>query len=285
MLKLILDAYFLSLTASLSLGIAFPDIAEQLFSYGKSLGKEESHDRSYGFVYRMITFRVPKRWFWHFYAVGTVFNAALIWCNASFWNILFETHLVRRLAESLFLEQHSSESKILLGHYIVGITFYIATSLSINLSTASEGVVAPLLCVVAQVCQFQCHQTLAALRAETALDSTYSLPCEGWFSQSSSPHYFFEVILYSALFLGCGCSETMFYCLLWVTSNLTITAKQTHAWYLQHFSSDASAVKVIRGRNVLVTSWSLVVAVIMLALYSWSGVALDKWMGSVRVNE
>lgn len=124
-------------------------------------------------------------------------------------------------------------------------------------------VAALLLFVWASYHQFRCHRILACLRQkhqhshhnpQKPLPSLqqhtqdYGLPDGDWFTHVSSPHYFAEVLIYGALLLvECGTSMTSALWLPWtfVVGILTLSARQTHTWYLDKFEDYPESRKII----------------------------------------
>ena len=122
-------------------------------------------------------------------------------------------------------------------------------------------------CIFFQYQQHRHHLLLANLRARdrSASDPEYSIPIGGWFRFVSCPHYLSEIMIYFTLAkLGAedDGSETMlglnyvgphsdlvhdilsalnqkrrWVLLIWVATNLSISAYHTHEWYRRHFRS------------------------------------------------
>jgi 3-oxo-5-alpha-steroid 4-dehydrogenase 3 len=85
--------------------------------------------------------------------------------------------------------------------------------------------------------QYQCHTILGKLTARTADGrKIYKIPHGDWFNHVSSPHYLAEILIYIALFLAMkGQSFRWILVLIFVVSNLTLGAQNTHLWYKQKF--------------------------------------------------
>ncbi|KAJ3375398.1 3-oxo-5-alpha-steroid 4-dehydrogenase [Allomyces arbusculus] len=62
----------------------------------------------------------------------------------------------------------------------------------------------------------------------------YLLPTRGLFKNVTCPHYFFEICIYACLALMVPNATTMWWCLLWVAANLTISAAESHAYYVKY---------------------------------------------------
>ncbi len=85
--------------------------------------------------------------------------------------------------------------------------------------------------VWAQYHQWQCHRILARLRA-----TGYGIPTGGWFEGLTMPHYWAEVLIYVSVVLvqprHALCGWLM---MVWVASNLSISATRSHEWYQHTF--------------------------------------------------
>lgn len=108
-------------------------------------------------------FTVPHSWFTHFYVVSTcsalfwttVLSTDLIWDSGTVWSeyednvshtpnywhykargcvLLMLLHSVRRLYECVHLSK-PSRSRMWIGHYLVGIAFYLVTNIAIWVDT------------------------------------------------------------------------------------------------------------------------------------------------------
>jgi hypothetical protein len=74
-------------------------------------------------------------------------------------------------------------------------------------------------------------------RRNSASDATptpYRLPQRGLFRHVTCPHYFFEILIYLCLLWMCHGEKIMMWCFLWVFTNLTVSAGQSHAYYRAH---------------------------------------------------
>jgi len=114
-------------------------------------------------------------------------------------------------------------------------------------------------CLYFQYQQYRNHVLLANLRSRTKKSETYSIPTGGWFEYISCPHYFSEIMIYvifAILMHGnttdlteeWNSTQTLFgdaittlhlyknwTLLLWVTTNLSISANRNHQWYINNF--------------------------------------------------
>jgi len=102
-------------------------------------------------------------------------------------------------------------------------------------------VAATLVYLFAAISQYQCHKHLAGLKK-------YSLPNRGAFRFLICPHYTYECLLYLAMAVagapkGAACNITLICGLLFVVTNLGVTAGTTRKWYMEKFGSDAVKTK------------------------------------------
>lgn len=112
-------------------------------------------------------------------------------------------------------------------------------------------------CLYFQYQQYRHHVLLADLRRKTKKFETYSIPIGGWFEYISCPHYFSEIMIYvsfAILVHGNATNVTEQWkdtqsimirdaiatlstriLLVWVTTNLSISANRTHQWYNDNY--------------------------------------------------
>jgi 3-oxo-5-alpha-steroid 4-dehydrogenase 3 len=105
-------------------------------------------------------------------------------------------------------------------------------------------------CLWAQYQQYRHHCLLARLRfsrdaVDTELD--YNIPTKGWFRVISCPHYLAEIFIYIsfALVLCSDKSHGLRHyqpvtLVVWVASNLSVSAIRSHDWYLLQFPDYAA---------------------------------------------
>ncbi|AMD19994.1 HCL157Cp [Eremothecium sinecaudum] len=213
----------------------------QMLRYGKAL---PANDNSSGnkAVKWFFGLKVPHNYFTHFYANGLVLsliNAFLFPSQLLVW--LLVIHTVRRLAECLLCTNWGSNSQIHVAHYLVGLWFYTTLNLSIYLGLADSTeltirgemhtvkLIAVLLFAV-----FSFDQSFNHLHLSTLVK--YSLPTRGLFKWIACAHYFDELMIYISLFivnkntrLATGMS------VIWVISNLGVSAVQTKSYYESKF--------------------------------------------------
>lgn len=88
---------------------------------------------------------------------------------------------------------------------------------------------------MAWLMQYQCHRYLAGLKK-------YSLPEDGLFRYLVCPHYTCECLLYLSLAIvaapeGQWCNQTLACAVLFISTNLGVTANGTKVWYGERFGS------------------------------------------------
>ena len=251
------SCYYVILTLAATICVCVPQISLQVTRSGK-LDTETKDQPLPAWIQhtplRYLFIAVPKRWFAHFYVAGFGINSLILLLKypGSVVSLLYQLHLGRRVFESFYIERHSN-AKMLLAHYLIGITFYFVTTFNLVVSPVNEDVIYLLIGIAffmaGQWIQHDAHQTLAALRSsETAQE--YALPMRSWFQHSSSPHYFAEMLIYAGICMSTWNLGT-FLCLIWVVINLGIMAHRSHTYYLQTFT-DPKSQKLLRKRAVLI---------------------------------
>lgn len=210
---------------------------------------------------RLATLTVPHAWFTHFYVVSTALAAFRILLKpyltrqgTACSNFIFHQSL-RRLFECLVLHR-TSTSRMWVGHYAIGLAFYVVTNLAVFLegidwdswqsgpvtkispeidmgpSRAAETILSVILAVTMML-QFSQHQYLANLKK-------YTLPDQGTFAYVVAPHYTSECFMYLAVAILANGSPsvvnwTMFCAFIFVLVNLGVTAQGTYHWLLGKF--------------------------------------------------
>jgi 3-oxo-5-alpha-steroid 4-dehydrogenase 3 len=189
-------------------------------------------------------FLIQKKFFLHFYGCGLL-SFAVLYLGASFAAptmdqnpslshsttlVLLVIHLSRRFYECVYVHRWTSQSKMHLAGYLVGIMHYIllpfvfvsvpcsqvaVSSLHVRDSESSSSrnwiiTAASLFCLWAQYQQYRHHCLLARLRSPNNDNNTlksksdaksktvYSLPVGGWFRFVTCPHYLAEILIYFA---------------------------------------------------------------------------------------
>jgi 3-oxo-5-alpha-steroid 4-dehydrogenase 3 len=243
-IPILLSSYYIGLSIAV-LGVTTTATFRRHFlAYGKL--RQPSNNRT--LLDRLGQLTVPKRRFRDFYLVGWIWHTLL--CLATCYNqmpslstrqwivaSLFSVQLARRFYECQWIEKPSPQSRIHVGHYLVGISYYFITSLSIwyHGSICLNGsfyiLIGIGLFIYASLHQHQCHCILAKLRDQPKHAHTYHIPFGDWFEYVSSPHYFAELLIYTSLALILGLPQVWFSTFLWILVNLGTTAHRTHQWY------------------------------------------------------
>lgn len=131
--------------------------------------------------------------------------------------------------------------------------------------SATQMALGSLLCCYGQAQQYIHHKILSDLRKGDTVSfrAQYSIPRGRWFNTVSSPHYLAEILIYVAfaimlhpLHTKLTLCDTLFHpnshptsyafglqrykhliLCLWVATNLTVSARSSHSWYLHRFGS------------------------------------------------
>ena len=217
---------------------------------------------------------VPKSWFLHFYLVGFIVTLLVLTITVeqstmfymyeptkstlrwTLTQILLLLHLLRRCYECYYVHQYDSSRMHLVG-YSIGLLHYSilpwnflrhlpqrdtfdSTSVPTITTTTTSGfriVLAVCLGWLGQYQQYRHHVLLAHLRTTKTTDDRYSIPHGGWFQYVGCPHYLAEILIYVGFFLLMPSIQT-FALLVWVISNLTVSAWNSHQWYCRTFGHD-----------------------------------------------
>ncbi|ORY14925.1 3-oxo-5-alpha-steroid 4-dehydrogenase-domain-containing protein, partial [Clohesyomyces aquaticus] len=214
--------------------------------------------------------RVPHSYFAHFYLTSvacSIFWGYWLWPTLTsesgekvraVW-LLMLLQGSRRLWES-YRYSTKSKSQMWIGHYFLGLLFYLAVNVAIWIEIADEQpdawytykLVAFIIpCYYAHGIQHVCHSYLFRLRTENE-GPTYKLPSDHIFSSLICPHYTMEVLIYVCMSLlgaptGRYINWTLAAAALFVAVNLGVTASGTKAWYVEQFGEEK-----IRGRRVMI---------------------------------
>src|SRR5271155_2698533 len=152
-----LRIYFVATSASVLIARNVPVLRRTFIPYGKTRTGKQTTSNS--LLRSLAEITVPKYWFWHYYLVSVLLsgfwgtqlaicstrgsrNCIFLWLPAldgrSF--ILWAMMAVqggRRFYESICI-QKSSSAKMWVGHYAVGVMFYIAMSLTVFAETSER---------------------------------------------------------------------------------------------------------------------------------------------------
>ena len=188
----------------------------------------------------------------------TVDQIALTWA-------LMTIQGIRRLIESIMLTKPSASS-MWFAHWLLGIAFYLAFGVSTWIEGAStilhnasvysritwsapslKTMIGIPIFLLASGIQHDCHAYLASL-------PKYSLPMHPIFQVIICPHYFTECLIYLSLAIigapsGNLLNRTIFSAVIFVTTNLAVTASTSKDWYERKFGEEkvADRWKMIPG--------------------------------------
>uniref|UniRef100_A0A3B5LPU6 Polyprenal reductase n=1 Tax=Xiphophorus couchianus TaxID=32473 RepID=A0A3B5LPU6_9TELE len=240
---------------------------QDLIRYGKT--KQKLHRAQW-----LRVFDVPKRWFWHFYAISICWNIFLLLFSSLLGvfiscpiladggllsaapqlstvlvQLLLCVHSLRRLLECLFVSVFSDGAMHLV-QYLFGLGYYIVLGLTVlcsdrpgTLLSRSDWICAAgfALFIAASLLQHQSIVLLAGLRkgksgrVETL---AHRVPEGGWFELVSCPHYFAELLIYVSLgFALGGFSFTWWLVVLYVLFNQALAGQLCHDLYVSKYES------------------------------------------------
>ena len=178
------------------------------------------------------------------------------------WLLMF-LHGVRRFYETVFIQKARS-ARMWIGHYLVGCAFYSVMSITVFIEGLKRptGILATKVSLIteitlrqsifdsidryslsaialfisASIWQYHVHSTLASLRAPETRKVTYLAPPSSnlSFQLFLTPHYTAEILIYLALTLQLR-NWTIFCALIWVVTNLSVSAGETRVWARSKF--------------------------------------------------
>lgn len=302
--RVLLQAFYLLASVALLFVYLTPVLNKRFLAYGARdaaeppRGKQdsstnlESQTKAAGMnllLDRIANLKVPHRWFIHFYVVSVLSSA--LWAHqiitqgqlycfvASFapasddpnpcirvvgcWALL-AIQGMRRLYECL--RQPQGSSTMWVGHYVMGIAFYLATSIAIwieglpalkafhalgndcNVTYKASKEPVAVSDLIANAVIFGCFMDQHVLHTHLASLKKYTLPTHPTFQWIVAPHYTCECLIYLALaFLsrpsGYYLNHTMAAALVFVVINLGISADGTKKWMQTKFGNGSVAKK------------------------------------------
>lgn len=194
--------------------------------------------------------QVPHNWFTHFYIISV--SCSIFWgWKLRIWEAHGQLQIVwglmllqgvRRMLES-YTYTSTSKSQMWFVHWLLGLAFYWSMNMSIwiegpaqNPPTWMNAVLVPAV-LTAHVLQHSYHAYLYRLRIE---NKGYQLPSHPLFPNLVCPHYTCETAIYVCLsFLAAPqnglVSWTVFCGMIFVATNLGVTAIGTKKWYAEKF--------------------------------------------------
>ncbi|CAI0392906.1 unnamed protein product, partial [Linum tenue] len=189
---------------------------------------------------------------WHKSHSGTAKHRYKVWVSV-FLLLLMETHVLRRLYETIYVLNYSPSARMHILGYLTGLFFYAAAPLSLchfcafkALNFAVDEVVVELNAKTQQdpsfaaiggdntdwklgwcqwtgaalfawgwVHQLRCHKILGSLRRrDREQREEYAIPRGDWFELVSSPHYTAEMLIYAGLLIASGATDYIMWLLL-----------------------------------------------------------------------
>ncbi|XP_017480562.1 PREDICTED: polyprenol reductase [Rhagoletis zephyria] len=172
--------------------------------------------------------------------------------------VLMTMQCGRRFYETNFVQIFSKNSRINWSHYLVGYIHYFGAILALLANT--QGFVrgtqpSPFslkqISLVQYLCififhfswtqQYKSNMILVNLRKDAKSGEIkteqHLLPTGGFFNMISSPHMFFEIVMYVAVLGLMLNSTTWLLIFIWVFSNQLMNALLTHKWYKENFKN------------------------------------------------
>ncbi|VWU48532.1 polyprenol reductase, putative [Hepatocystis sp. ex Piliocolobus tephrosceles] len=195
---------------------------------------------------------IPKAYFFHFYIVGLIVNFFVllqdfnenynieqnVYQILSSTSCLLQIHLFRRLLEQLFVIRTTKKSFMNICSYLLGISFYVITPISLHSDNVkrinSVNLFALIIFITGNILQYDSHVRLSKLRSKDLKegDDLYKVPYGGFFNFVSCPHYLAEILIYFSFFIwnwNIISSLNFVFVLLGLIKN----GIQTHTWYLK----------------------------------------------------
>ncbi|CAM0903254.1 unnamed protein product [Alopecurus aequalis] len=189
--------------------------------------------------------------------------------------LLMEIQVLRRLYETENVFHYSPSARMHIVGYLTGLFYYTAAPISLASSCLPEAIdylrdqivefivkgrarmpdlvidssfllkpllklgwcqwIGAVIFIWGSLHQIRCHAILGSLREHKDSDE-YVIPCGDWFSRVSCPHYLAELVIYLGMLIASGGSDiSVWFLYIFVITNLSFAAVQTHKWYLQKF--------------------------------------------------
>lgn len=286
----LLQAFYLSASATILIVYLIPPLNTRFLAYGArdvtdrdpkdtsramSKGSQRRATAASGLLDRVADIKVPHKWFIHFYVVSVA--SSIFWAYEIVTHGPIYTYLttfvpdtenpstsvqafgcwtllamqgVRRLYECL--KQPQGSSKMWIGHYAIGIAFYLAAGVAIWVEQL-PGLKAFTAMVADSQVDFELRDSMAFIDimalvvfCGASLDQSilhrhlrslkkYTMPTHPTFDWIVAPHYTCECLIYLALAVlsrpdGHYLNHTMATVLVFVVVNLGISADGTKKW-------------------------------------------------------
>ncbi|CAK43231.1 uncharacterized protein An18g04290 [Aspergillus niger] len=204
---------------------------------------------------------VPHSYFTQFYiasVLASVFWAAQLLCQGAVFQAFATRISPEHMQQSMSIHQvflcwalmliqgarrlyeckafaKPSASRMWFVHWLVGLAFYLAVSVTIAPSLRTF-VCIPLFLIASGI-QHDCHHYLFSLKK-------YTLPTHPIFRRIVCPHYTAECVIYLSLALlgapkGEVVNKSLLSALVFVVINLGVTAANTRHWYMRKFGEES----------------------------------------------
>lgn len=271
--SVLLSKYNRKLNGFLRYGKTLSNISPPSSSSSSINGDHRSGDchgemAEFDLIDKMLSLRVPKFWFFHFYLLSSILSflgflilhlhievgfpppgillrdindperLGLVTADVSrvvFFLIL--GHSSRRLVETLFIMKYGKGSKMNISHYFVGIFFYTSINLLLLLSTDFQEEIKPaddqaFDPILFGSCILFFLASLDQFMNHIHLSKVvkYNLPKFGLFKYICCAHYFDEVIIYLAVFASLR-NISFGLVLTWVVVNLSVSSIESREFY------------------------------------------------------
>ena len=192
MLYWLLVAYFLCGIGSIFASFILNNLlggSSAIFTHGKSKVSIKDEPEATKFL---AQFTVPKRWFWHFYALGSVASLFSLYLNRTIPSLLLLLQCVRRLVESFTIMPGGKGSEMHLIHSLICMTYYPVLLVSFSFADSRSSIICVTLFLVASVLQSYSHYLLGRQRRASSKHSPINHPL---FRFIHAPHYFAEFLI------------------------------------------------------------------------------------------
>lgn len=250
---------YVVLTAGVAVTKGFP-VLQVLLRYGKVASSPNRAPHPVTDAIARVT--VPKAWFRHFYIV----YAMLMWSQLFvilpkvglgaphflLW-LMFTVQATRRLAESLVLTNFLGSARMHVIHYLLGLSYYVGLAGCCYLGLQKDGSAraqtrrfGPAVSALCDACCLAlflgCNYSQWTHHRHLALLKKYSVPTAGMFARVACAHYRDEILLYLVAVVALAARVRFAVCdwafaASWVfaTTNLLVSALETHAYYKAKF--------------------------------------------------
>lgn len=250
----LIDTHYYVMIFGIIVSLTSSQITEAFGKYGKNLtnskvSTEESYFSLTIDVLKEIT--VSKSYFAYFYWFVSIWHP-IVWAFSYFQGVrlnnrvfllcvLFQLQFVRRWYEVNYVQKLSSKPQMHISIFIFGLSHYFCLALIPHLPSKNNDdsfniltiTCATVLFFWSSYHQYSSHCILASMRKN---DGEYSIPEQGYFLSCSSPHYFFEILIYvSFLIIGYPFFHSLWLASGFVLINLSISGYYNHQWYLSNF--------------------------------------------------